>query len=47
MSEIAQLFYPAIRWDSVHGFEAERPQIDNALKLGVGGFILFGGPSST
>jgi beta-glucosidase len=45
MSEIAQLFYPAIRWDPVHGFEGERAQIDHALKLGVGGFILFGGPS--
>ena len=45
MSEVAQLFYPAIRWDATHGFEAERAGIDEALKLGVGGFILFGGPS--
>jgi beta-glucosidase-like glycosyl hydrolase len=45
MSEIAELFYPAIRWDATHGFEGQRAAIDEALKLGVGGFILFGGPS--
>ena len=45
MSEIAELFYPAIRWDAQHGYEGEREAIEVALKLGVGGFILFGGPS--
>ena len=45
MSEVAELFYPAIRWDATHGFEGQRASIDEALKLGVGGFILFGGPS--
>jgi beta-glucosidase-like glycosyl hydrolase len=45
VSEIAELFYPAIRWDAVHGFESSRGPIDEALKLGVGGFIIFGGPS--
>jgi beta-glucosidase-like glycosyl hydrolase len=45
VSEIAELFYPAIRWDAVHGFETSRGAIDEALKLGVGGFIIFGGPS--
>ena len=45
MSEIAELFYPAIRWDATHGYESQRVGIDEALKLGVGGFILFGGPS--
>jgi beta-glucosidase len=45
VSEIAELFYPAIRWDAVHGFESSRGAIDEALKLGVGGFIIFGGPS--
>ena len=45
MSQIAELFYPAIRWDATHGFEGQRGAIDEALKLGVGGFILFGGPS--
>jgi beta-glucosidase-like glycosyl hydrolase len=45
MSEIAELFYPAIRWDSTRGYEDARPAIEEALKLGVGGFILFGGPA--
>ncbi len=45
MSEIAELFFPAIRWDTTHGYEGQRAAIDQALKLGVGGFILFGGPS--
>jgi beta-glucosidase-like glycosyl hydrolase len=45
MSEIAELFFPAIRWDATHGYEGQRDAIDQALKLGVGGFILFGGPS--
>jgi len=45
MSEIAELFYPAIRWDATDGFEEQRPAITEALKLGVGGFIIFGGPS--
>ncbi len=45
MSEVAELFYPAIRWDATHGFESQRGAIDEALKLGVGGFIIFGGPS--
>ncbi|MEA2706756.1 MAG: hypothetical protein QOH22_1544 [Gemmatimonadaceae bacterium] len=45
MSEIAELFYPAIRWDATHGYESQRDAIGEALKLGVGGFILFGGPS--
>jgi beta-glucosidase-like glycosyl hydrolase len=45
MSEIAELFYPAIRWDALRGYEGEREAIEVALKLGVGGFIVFGGPS--
>ena len=45
MSEIAELFFPAIRWDATHGYEGQRAAIEQALKLGVGGFILFGGPS--
>ena len=45
MSDIAQLLFPAIRWDSTTGFEGERAAIDTGLKMGVGGFILFGGPS--
>jgi beta-glucosidase-like glycosyl hydrolase len=45
MSEVAELFYPAIRWDATHGYEGQRAAIAEALELGVGGFILFGGPS--
>src|SRR6185437_4109648 len=45
MSEIAELFYPAIRWEEGHGYENQRAAIGDALKLGVGGFILFGGPA--
>ena len=45
MTEIAELFFPAIRWDASHGFEEQREAIDDALKAGVGGFIIFGGPS--
>jgi beta-glucosidase-like glycosyl hydrolase len=45
MSEIAELFFPAIRWDATHGYEDQRAAIAQSLKLGVGGFILFGGPS--
>ena len=45
MSELGELFFPAIRWDPTRGHEGERAAIDQALKLGVGGFILFGGPS--
>jgi beta-glucosidase-like glycosyl hydrolase len=45
MMNPAALFYPAIRWDARRGFEAEHSAIDAALDLGVGGFILFGGPA--
>lgn len=42
---IAELILPAIRWNVEHGFERERPAIDQAIELGVGGFIIFGGPA--
>ena len=45
MSELAELFYPAIRWEDSRGYEGQRDAIENALALGVGGFILFGGPA--
>jgi beta-glucosidase len=45
MSEIAQLMLPAVRWDSEHGFANARPEIEKALRIGVGGFIFFGGPA--
>src|ERR687886_2330326 len=43
MSDTAQLVLPAIRWDPARGYAGERPLIERALGLGVGGFILFGG----
>ena len=45
MIDPAALFYPAIRWDAERGFESQHDAIDAALALGVGGFILFGGPA--
>lgn len=45
MTTPAALFYPAIRWDAQGGFESGHAAIDEALELGVGGFIIFGGPS--
>ncbi len=45
MSEIAELFYPAIRWEDGRGYEGQRAAIEDAIALGVGGFILFGGPA--
>jgi beta-glucosidase-like glycosyl hydrolase len=44
MSDVTQLLVPAIRWDPERGYEHERPAMTQALQLGVGGFILFGGP---
>ena len=43
MSDVAQLLIPAVRWDPTSGFEGERANIEAALAMGVGGFILFGG----
>ena len=34
---------PAIRWDAERGFAPAQQGIDDALALGVGGFIIFGG----
>ena len=41
---LASLLLPALRWDSAHGFEYLRDSIDDALELGVGGFLIRGGP---
>ncbi|CAN5617780.1 hypothetical protein BH23GEM1_BH23GEM1_01110 [soil metagenome] len=43
MSDVRQLLLPAIRWDAKTGYEKDRPLIEQALELGVGGFALFGG----
>jgi beta-glucosidase-like glycosyl hydrolase len=44
VSNVAELLLPAIRWHAERGFAAAREEVDRALKLGVGGFIFFGGP---
>jgi beta-glucosidase-like glycosyl hydrolase len=41
--DLAQLLIPVIRWAPGTGFADERPRIDAALALGVGGFQLVGG----
>lgn len=43
---LASLLVPALRWDSGHGFSHLQRTIDEALELGVGGFLFFGGPRS-
>ena len=44
MKEIARLVVPALRWDHAHGFRYIEGRIDDALELGVGGFLVQGGP---
>lgn len=41
--ELAQLLVPVLRWTPGSGFAEERPRIEAALALGVGGFQLVGG----
>lgn len=43
MSDLAKLLLPAIRWDAERGFASSIADIERALALGVGGFIVFGG----
>ena len=40
---LAQLLVPVLRWTPGSGFGDERPRIDAALEMGVGGFQLVGG----
>jgi len=40
---LGRLLFPAIRWDAATGFAHARGLLDDALDIGVGGFILFGG----
>lgn len=42
--EAARLFFPVVRWDDEHGFSRAQDEVGRALELGVGGFIVFGGP---
>lgn len=46
MGNVAELLVPAIRWDTETGFAGERRRIARALELGVGGFVLHGGPET-
>jgi beta-glucosidase-like glycosyl hydrolase len=43
---VARVLFPAIRWDAARGFAPAAGEVDRALALGVGGFILFGGPAA-
>ena len=43
MSELARLVVPALRHDAAHGFGYLDGLIDDALELGVGGFLIEGG----
>lgn len=45
--DLAQLLIPVIRWTAGRGFAEERPRIDAALALGVGGFQIVGGEQDT
>ena len=40
---LAALLIPALRWDPTHGFAYLHDTIDDALELGVGGFLIRGG----
>jgi beta-glucosidase-like glycosyl hydrolase len=43
VSELARLLVPALRWDSSRRFSHLADFIDDALDIGVGGFLIFGG----
>jgi beta-glucosidase-like glycosyl hydrolase len=44
---VARLLLPALRWDARRGWDPSRDAIEQGLRLGVGGFILFGGEASS
>src|SRR6476620_8656081 len=46
MRNVAELLVPAIRWDTTTGLTRERDRIARALELGVGGFVIHGGPEA-
>ncbi len=43
LKRAARLLFPALRWHAESGFGQETAAIDDALRIGVGGFIIFGG----
>lgn len=44
MSLVGALLIPELRWDRDHGFAHQQGLIDDALELGVGGFVIANGP---
>jgi beta-glucosidase-like glycosyl hydrolase len=43
----ARLILPALRWEALNGFAHEAGRIADALEIGVGGFIIFGGTADS
>jgi beta-glucosidase len=43
VSDLGRLIFPSLRWRSRTGYRHEQPRIEATLKLGVGGYIIFGG----
>ena len=43
MNRTGRLLFPSLRWHAHTGFEHERDTIELALRVGVGGFTIFGG----
>jgi beta-glucosidase-like glycosyl hydrolase len=41
---VARLLLTVVRWSDETGWEGFRPSIEHGLEMGIGGFILFGGP---
>jgi beta-glucosidase-like glycosyl hydrolase len=44
MPRLGALLVPELRWDRDHGFAHQQGRIDDALELGVGGFVIANGP---
>ncbi|WKW11525.1 hypothetical protein Strain138_000780 [Pseudogemmatithrix spongiicola] len=44
MHPFGALLIPELRWDRDHGFSHQQGLIDDALELGVGGFVIANGP---
>jgi beta-glucosidase-like glycosyl hydrolase len=47
VNRTGRLLFPALRWHSGSGFDHEAGLIESALRLGVGGFCIFGGEAPT
>lgn len=43
MNRTGRLLFPAVRWRGETGFAHESALIESALRIGVGGFVIFGG----